>query len=98
MKDIWKEREKALESQFIYKEEKARIENMKKEAREQLIKEYCHNCCPKCGKTIEPMVFHGVPMDKCPGCGGVWLGPNDFRILAGKDHRSWFEKWLRGEE
>lgn len=98
MREIWKDREKALEGQFIYQEEKAKIEGLKKEARELIIREYCRNRCPKCGDPIEPKVFHGVPLDKCPGCGGVWLGPNDFRILAGKDHRSWFEKWFRGEE
>jgi len=44
------------------------------------------------------MTFRGVPLDKCPGCGGVWLGPNDLHILSSKDHRTWFDMWFRGEE
>jgi len=44
------------------------------------------------------MTFRGVPLDKCPACGGIWLGPNDLQILASKDHRSWFEKWFKEEE
>jgi Zn-finger nucleic acid-binding protein len=38
-----------------------------------------------------------VPLDKCPGCGGIWLGPNDLKMLAEKDHRTWFDRWFRAE-
>ncbi|MDX2478854.1 MAG: zf-TFIIB domain-containing protein [Desulfuromusa sp.] len=54
--------------------------------------------CPKCGKIIQPMTFHGVPLDQCSGCGGVWLGLNDLKILAAKDHRSWFERWFNRDD
>ena len=94
----WDEREKALESQYIYNEEKKKIERMKESAREEIVRTYCRNCCPKCGATLEAMTFRGVPLDKCPECGGIWLGPKDLQILAAKDHRSWFDKWFRGEE
>lgn len=98
MKDIWLEREKGLEKEYIYKQEKEKLDHMKREAREQLIRELCKNRCPKCGEPIQPQTFRGVPLDKCPGCGGVWLGPRDLQILATKDHRTWFEKWFKGEE
>jgi hypothetical protein len=98
MADIWDERKKALENEFIYKQEKEKLEKMKMAAREQVIRESCRNRCPKCGEPIEPMTFRGVPLDKCPACGGVWLGPNDLHILAEKDHRTWFDKWFKGEE
>ena len=98
MTNIWDEREKALENQYIYKQEQEKIEKLRGEAREALTREMCHNRCPKCGDRIEAMTFRGVPLDKCPGCGGVWLGPNDLKILATRDHRSWFELWFKGEE
>ena len=97
MTDIWKEREKALENEYIYRQEKEQIEKLRGAAREKLIREYCHNRCPKCGETIQPMTFRDVPLDKCPGCGGVWLGPQDFKIFAEKDHRTWFDKWFLEE-
>lgn len=97
MKNIWQEREKALENQYIYKQEKENVERMQKEERERLGRELCRNRCPKCGDEIKAMTFRGVPLDQCPSCGGVWLGPNDLRILASKDHRSWFDKWFKGE-
>jgi uncharacterized protein len=98
MKNIWQEREKALENEYIYKQEKAKIEQMKEAAREKITRELCRNRCPKCGDPIQPLTFRGVPLDKCPGCGGIWLGPRDLQILAANDHRTWFEKWFKGEE
>jgi hypothetical protein len=98
MTDIWEKRKKALENEYFYKEELKKIEKMRTEDREQLIRECCRNRCPKCGHPIEAMTFRGVPLDKCPDCGGVWLGPRDLQILAEKDHRTWFDKWFKGEE
>lgn len=97
MKNIWSEREKALENEYIYRHEKEQLEKMKSEVREQIIRDLCKNRCPKCGESIAPMTFRGVPLDRCPGCGGVWLGPNDLRTLAAKDHRTWFEQWFKSE-
>lgn len=98
MADVWEERKKALENEYFYRKEKEKLEKMKEEAREAFTREVCRNRCPKCGDPIEPMEFRGVPLDKCPGCGGVWLGPRDLQILAEKDHRSWFDKWFKSEE
>ena len=90
MSDAWEERKKALENEFFHKKEQEALDEMK----QTKIKSACLGHCPKCGEIIEPLTFHGVPMDRCPGCGGVWLGPNDFKILATKDHRNWFERWF----
>lgn len=98
MTNLWDERRKALENEYFYRQEREKIEQMQSKARETMIREYCKNRCPKCGDPIEAMVFRGVPLDKCPGCGGVWLGPRDLQILAEKDHRTWFETWFKGEE
>jgi len=97
MTDIWKEREKALENEYIYKREKLLIEKMKETAEKEKIAS-CHNHCPKCGEKLAALTFRGVPLDQCPGCKGIWLGPKDLEILAGKDHRTWFDFWFKGEE
>ena len=97
MTDAWEERKKALENKYFHDLEKELIEKIKSDTREKLIREYCRNRCPKCGDEIEAMEFRGVPMDRCPGCGGVWLGPNDFRKFAERDHRTWFDRWFKEE-
>lgn len=97
MTDIWKEREKALENEYIYKKEQLQLNKMK-EAAEKEKMAACRNHCPKCGEKLTVLNFRGVPLDQCPGCKGIWLGPNDLAILAEKDHRTWFDKWFKGEE
>lgn len=96
-KNIWQEREKALENSFFIKKDHELLEKLKEEHRETLTRELCKNRCPKCGDPIEAMTFRGVPLDKCKGCGGVWLGPQDLQQLSAKDHRTWFEKWFKNE-
>ena len=97
MTNAWDDRKKALENEYIYRHEKELLEKKKVDVEEMLAREHCKNRCPKCGDPIRPVTFRGVPLDRCPGCGGVWLGPNDLRILASKDHRTWFEKWFKNE-
>ncbi len=98
MVDIWKEREKALENEYIYRQEKEKIRKMQQQDREKLVRDFCRGRCPKCGDAIEAMTFRGVPLDKCPGCGGIWLGPKDLQLLSEKDHRTWFDKWFHAAD
>lgn len=98
MSDAWDERRKALENQYFHDIDQKLIKQMRTESREKLVRELCHNRCPKCGEHITAMEFRGVPLDKCPGCGGVWLGPRDLHILSEKDHRTWFDRWFKEEE
>ncbi|PLX88248.1 MAG: hypothetical protein C0619_13135 [Desulfuromonas sp.] len=98
MKDAWEERKKAKENEYFIKKDHELINQMKHQTEEELAKGYSKGRCPKCSEKIEPITFRGVPMDRCPGCGGVWLGPNDLKILAEKDHRTWFDFWFRQDE
>ncbi len=90
MANAWDERKKALEEEYFHKKEREALDKLKEGA----VRDACLGHCPKCGEAIVPITFHDVPMDRCPGCGGVWLGPKDFKILAAKDHRNWFERWF----
>lgn len=94
MKNVWEEREQAFENQYIYQLEKQQAELRSAREREQQVRTLCRDRCPKCGEKIVATVFRDVPLDQCPACQGVWLGPNDLKILAQKDHRSWFDLWF----
>ena len=98
MKDVWNEREKAFENQYFRDVERKQLEAMKEKMHEDQACVLCKNRCPKCGVEIQASTFRGVPLDQCPSCGGIWLGPNDLKVLAEKDHRTWFDDWFHAEE
>lgn len=41
--------------------------------------------CPKCGAQLEEIVFCNVYIDKCFGCGGIWLDKGELEIMQKKD-------------
>ena len=45
--------------------------------------------CPKCGLLLDEITFRGVKVDKCFGCGGVYLDDGELEQLAGKP--GWFD-------
>ena len=98
MSNAWDERKKAIENEYFHKKEQELLSQMKNDARETLARSAARGRCPKCGEMIEPMTFRGVPLDKCPGCGGIWLGPNDLKMLSENDHRTWFDRWFHAEK
>ena len=38
--------------------------------------------CPKCGGALKEENFHGVLIDRCGGCGGVYLDKGELELLA----------------
>ena len=43
--------------------------------------------CPKDGYDLESRHYHGVEVEQCTHCGGVWLDRGDLEIIrARKDH------------
>jgi uncharacterized protein len=98
MSNIWDERKKALENEYFQRKERENIEKLRQAQQAEQAQDACRNHCPKCGQQLQAMTFREVPLDKCPDCGGVWLGPRDLQILAEKDHRTWFDKWFGEKE
>ena len=41
--------------------------------------------CPKCGATLHTETFHGVQIDRCPECHGVWLDDGEMALLMHED-------------
>ncbi|GAB4160991.1 MAG: hypothetical protein Kow00107_08880 [Planctomycetota bacterium] len=90
------------EEEWALKQEKARIEKLKKqkeeEGREELKKLHWMHC-PKCGedlKTVKVPEFH-LEIDECPGCGGVWFDKGElerYRQLSVDRQKTVLDKLL----
>jgi|GEM_PF-1142353 len=44
--------------------------------------------CLSCGSSLDQRREHGVTIDYCPNCGGVWLDPGELEQLTGHSSHS----------
>ena len=47
-----------------------------------------HNKCPKCGCDLEEREHHGVKIDQCSECSGMWLDKGELELIEEIDRRS----------
>ena len=45
-----------------------------------------HMKCPKCGMDLAEMSYHGVTIDKCTACEGIWLDSGELETLLAEEH------------
>ena len=72
------------EQEKLYKAA-AKKKDAEKRAAAERLREAHWMCCCKCGVTMETVAFRGVEIERCPGCGGVYLDKGELETLAGKD-------------
>lgn len=41
--------------------------------------------CPKDGFDLQAQTFHGVAVDTCTHCGGMWLDPGELELISKHD-------------
>jgi Zn-finger nucleic acid-binding protein len=77
------------EREFIVREEvlkkqKLALEQAKKELaqKKEQLRQLHWMRCPKDGAELHAIDFHGVEIDRCPECNGVWLDGGDLERLA----------------
>jgi len=45
-----------------------------------------HMKCPKDGYDLASSEYHGVTIETCPHCGGMWLDAGELGAVAKEDH------------
>ena len=53
-----------------------------------------HMRCPKCGGTLQGEAFHGVQVDRCPDCQGIWFDSGEIDVLLKEEDESVFRRIL----
>lgn len=52
----------------------------------QELKSLAHHRCPRCSSALEEMEEHGVLVDRCTKCHGIWLDGGEIEAVAGIEH------------
>ncbi|HXG52689.1 MAG TPA: zf-TFIIB domain-containing protein [candidate division Zixibacteria bacterium] len=50
--------------------------------------------CPKCPGTLDSYTFHGLLLDRCRDCGGVWMDKGELESLVRKIGRGPLGEWI----
>jgi len=93
--------EKGREDEYFARRDRELIEKLRKD-KEKLFKDELHAAaamiCPRCGAQLQERVQHGVRMDECPSCGGLWLDKGEFETLARREEEGWFGRLFRARQ
>ncbi len=94
MTDAWEDMKKAKEDQYFMEKDKELLDKKRRELEMEEFKKHFRNHCPKCGEELVEEEFHGVNIDRCRACNGVWLDNGELETLTSAEKAmSWFEKF-----
>ena len=71
----------ALQDAELLKEQRARAEAAALEAERKTH----YMKCPKDGHDLATNEYHGVPIETCPHCGGMWLDAGEWDAISHDD-------------
>jgi Zn-finger nucleic acid-binding protein len=81
------------EDEYFAREEREKIARQREEARRQTTVEERRSHfmrCPKCGGNLLTETFHGVPIDRCTDCHGIWLDADEIDAVVAHE-----DNWLQ---
>ena len=80
------------EDEYFAKQELERRKRWAKEQAEKMataekdrLKELHYMKCPKCGMDLATLEFHGIKVDQCGNCHGVWFDAGEVEELLQKE-------------
>jgi uncharacterized protein len=79
------QKKKGDEERFFAEREKAAIERL----RRQNASPAKEKRCPTDGGLLVSVREHGVTVDECPTCGGIWLDRGELETIVARERDSW---------
>jgi hypothetical protein len=90
--------EKAKEDEYFARRDQellAKLRGGKEEDVEETLMRLALMRCPKCGVALDSRRMHGVNVDHCPKCDGIWLDQGELEAISGSESEGWISRWLR---
>jgi hypothetical protein len=85
------------EQEYFLRKELERLKVLRDEHRQKVaeeertkLKELHYMHCAKCGQTMSTTQLHGVDVEICPGCGGMYLDAGELDKLVEEHTRGPF--------
>jgi rubrerythrin len=94
LSDKLRDKEKADEDRYFAQRDREAIEKLKKGAEAEMSQEALMRC-PKCGTKLKSVDHHGVTVEECPSCQGLWLDRGELETLAQRENEGWVGRFIR---
>lgn len=88
-KNIFEEREQALENEYFRRKNQELIAQMKERLAAEG-KTASTLKCPKCTGTLQTGNFENVQVEICDNCHGVWFDAGEVQQIMNKEQGGWF--------
>jgi Transcription factor zinc-finger len=50
--------------------------------------------CPKDGGQLVPIQLHGVTVEECPTCHGLWFDAKELELVASRERDAWIGRFF----
>ena len=90
--DTMREKEKAEEDQYFAKQDREKLEKLKDDSSASIV---ARGMCPRCGIALVQQDHHGVKIDACTSCAGIWLERGELERIEQRDDELWPTTWFR---
>jgi hypothetical protein len=93
-----RDKEKGQEDEYFARRDRelvAKLRAQKDEDAQATFRQAVKMRCPKCGIDLDSRTQHGVNVEHCPKCDGIWLDRGELEALAGFESEGWISRWLR---
>jgi hypothetical protein len=95
--DKMRDKERGHEDQYFAKRDRELIAKLRQQKDAERVKLGGSGECPKCSTRLEHREVHGILVDECPGCSGVWAERDQLEALARRSERpgNWLARLLQ---
>ncbi len=85
------------EDEYFAREEAERLRKLREKdaatrAAQERLTHYMK--CPKCGASLHTEAFHGVQIDRCPDCHGMWFDAGEIELILKEEDTGVLKKIL----
>ncbi len=94
-----REKERAEEDRYFAERDHeliTKLRQVREAEQEKTVRELARFRCPKCGERLNQHLFHGVTVEECPACQGIWLDAGELEAVSQQREAGWIEKFLEG--
>ena len=93
--DKLRDKQRGEEDRYFNQRDKALLEKLRQQQKAGAA-EPSGMRCPKDGTALASIDQHGVTVEECPKCGGLWFDKGEVETVAKREKDSWLGRLVFG--